>query len=83
MIAHALSRRHSVLTVLDPKLLGFKLVKELYTNDLDFASIYSTCGKPSMVSSSSMMVFYSTSIDCVLLIVLFELCLLGNHMEVD
>ncbi|XP_027150387.1 uncharacterized protein LOC113750629 [Coffea eugenioides] len=44
VVADALSRRHSLLTQLDAKLLGFELVKELYSNDLDFLGIYAFCG---------------------------------------
>ena len=44
VVADALWRRHSLLTQLDARLLGFELVKELYFNDLDFSDIYSSCG---------------------------------------
>ena len=33
--ADALSRRHSLLVFLDAKLLGFEMIKELYTHDHD------------------------------------------------
>ncbi|XP_071933765.1 uncharacterized protein [Coffea arabica] len=45
VVADALSRRHSLLALLDAKLLGFKMVKELYTNDHDFGDTYVACVK--------------------------------------
>ncbi|XP_071923174.1 uncharacterized protein [Coffea arabica] len=47
VVADALSRRHSLLTQLDAKLLGFELLKELYSNDPDFSGIYDSCGSAS------------------------------------
>ena len=43
VVADALSRRHSLLTLFDAKLLGVELVKELYSNDPDFSDIYLSC----------------------------------------
>ncbi|XP_027156178.1 uncharacterized protein LOC113756907, partial [Coffea eugenioides] len=45
VVADALSRRHSLLVCLDAKLLGFEMVKDLYTNDHDFGAIYAVCVK--------------------------------------
>nr|XP_027062822.1 uncharacterized protein LOC113689218 [Coffea arabica] len=45
VVADALSRRHSLLACLDAKLLGFEMIKELYTHDHDFGDIYATCVK--------------------------------------
>ncbi|XP_027122069.1 uncharacterized protein [Coffea arabica] len=36
VVANALSRRYSLITSLDAKLLGFELIKELYAQDSDF-----------------------------------------------
>nr|XP_027113049.1 uncharacterized protein LOC113731782 [Coffea arabica] len=44
VVADTLSRRYSLLTQLDARLLGFELVKELYTDDPDFSGIYDSCG---------------------------------------
>nr|XP_027088637.1 uncharacterized protein LOC113709988 [Coffea arabica] len=43
VVADALSRRYSLLTSLDAKLLGFELIKELYTQDSDFGELYTSC----------------------------------------
>ena len=43
VVTGPLSRRHSLLTALDAKLLGFELMKELYPNDVDFGEIYKSC----------------------------------------
>ena len=45
VVADALSRRHTLLTTLDAKLLGFELMKELYKDDMDFLHAYANCGK--------------------------------------
>ena len=42
-MANALSRRYALISTLNAKLLGFEYVKELYTNDDDFASVHGTC----------------------------------------
>nr|XP_027101102.1 uncharacterized protein LOC113720450 [Coffea arabica] len=42
MVADALSRRHSLLAVLDAKLLGFEMLKEIYAHDHDFREIYAS-----------------------------------------
>ncbi|XP_027169960.1 uncharacterized protein LOC113769852 [Coffea eugenioides] len=44
IVTDALSRWYSLLTQLDARLLGFELVKELYTNDPNFSGIYDSCG---------------------------------------
>ena len=36
VVADALSRRYTLITTLDANLLGFELIKDAYTNDLDF-----------------------------------------------
>ena len=36
IVADALSRRHSLFTYMDSKILGFELLKDLYSNDPDF-----------------------------------------------
>ena len=45
MVADALSRRYILLSPLNAKLLGFKLLKELYASDSNFATMYSACEK--------------------------------------
>ncbi|XP_071933100.1 uncharacterized protein [Coffea arabica] len=43
--AGALSRRHSLLAMLDDKLLGFEMLKDIYAHDTDFSDIYASCMK--------------------------------------
>ena len=43
VVADAFSRRHTLLTKLDSKVLGFNYIKELYKDDDDFGSIYEHC----------------------------------------
>jgi len=45
VVADALSRRHTLLNVLDTKFLGFDHIKEIYKDDLDFSHIYQECSK--------------------------------------
>ena len=45
IVADALSRRYALTTLLDAKLLGFDLIKELYDTDSDFFAIYASCVK--------------------------------------
>ena len=45
MVADALSRRHTLLNVLDSKYLGFDNIMEIYKDDLDFSHIYQECSK--------------------------------------
>ncbi|KAJ9556733.1 hypothetical protein OSB04_011347 [Centaurea solstitialis] len=45
VVVDALSRRYSLLSSLDCKLLGFEQVKDLYPNDADFGQIFQTCVK--------------------------------------
>ncbi|XP_016673251.1 uncharacterized protein [Gossypium hirsutum] len=42
IVANALSRRYTLLSYLDSKLLGFVFLKDLYATDNDFCEIYST-----------------------------------------
>ncbi|GKA08098.1 RNA-directed DNA polymerase, partial [Tanacetum coccineum] len=41
--ADALSRRYSLLTSLQPKVLGFELLQNKYPSDPDFGDIYTSC----------------------------------------
>ncbi|XP_052877267.1 uncharacterized protein LOC128283891 [Gossypium arboreum] len=43
IVADALSRRYTLLSYLDSKILGFALLKDSYANDSDFGKIYVTC----------------------------------------
>ena len=43
MVVDALSRRYTLLTTLDSKLLGFEFIKELYESDNDFSNMFITC----------------------------------------
>ncbi|XP_071920674.1 uncharacterized protein [Coffea arabica] len=42
VVADALSRRHTLITTLDAKLLGFEFLKEFYATDLDFGEIFNS-----------------------------------------
>ncbi|XP_071933094.1 uncharacterized protein [Coffea arabica] len=42
VVADALSRRYTLITTLDTKLLDFEFIKDLYTADLDFGEIFTT-----------------------------------------
>jgi len=43
IMADALSRRHSLLSILETKFLSFDHIKELYPKDVDFSPILSEC----------------------------------------
>ncbi|XP_044464428.1 uncharacterized protein LOC123194976 [Mangifera indica] len=45
VVVDALSRRYTLLTTLDAKLLGFEHIKELYAHDHDFSNVYNACEK--------------------------------------
>nr|XP_027088648.1 uncharacterized protein LOC113709997 [Coffea arabica] len=45
VVADALSRRYALIALLDAKLLGIDLIKELYDTDSDFSEIYKSCAK--------------------------------------
>ena len=44
-MADALSRRYTLLSTLEAKVLGFEHVKDLYENDIDFVTLYGECEK--------------------------------------
>jgi hypothetical protein len=46
-VADALSRRHSLLSIMEVQVLGFEVLKELYKNDLDFGNVWENCSKGS------------------------------------
>ena len=43
IVADALSRKHSLLTTVDSKVLGFELIKEYYDKDNDFSTVIVEC----------------------------------------
>jgi translation initiation factor IF-1 len=43
VVADALSRRYTLITTLDSRVLGFVYIKELYDGDHDFGDIFRTC----------------------------------------
>ncbi|XP_057526381.1 uncharacterized protein LOC130805614 [Amaranthus tricolor] len=45
VIADALSRRYNLLAILDAKVIGFEMIKEIYANDSDFCEMYNACLK--------------------------------------
>jgi len=45
VVADALSRRYTLLNVLDVQYLGFDHIEEIYKDDLDFSLIYQECSK--------------------------------------
>nr|KYP69096.1 Transposon Ty3-G Gag-Pol polyprotein [Cajanus cajan] len=45
IVADALSRRHTLLSTLETKLLGFESLKEMYASDETFGEIYAACEK--------------------------------------
>ncbi|KAG8498980.1 hypothetical protein CXB51_005372 [Gossypium anomalum] len=47
IVADALSRRYTLLSYLDSKILGFSLLKDAYVNDSNFGEIFAACEKGS------------------------------------
>ena len=45
VVADALSRRYTLLNILNSQFLGFDHIKELYIDDLDFSQLYLECTK--------------------------------------
>jgi len=45
VVVDALSRRYTLLNVLDVQYLGFDHIMELYHDDLDFSLIFQECSK--------------------------------------
>ena len=43
IVADALSRRYTLISMLDSKLLGFEQLKEMYAHDAEFGKIYEAC----------------------------------------
>ncbi|CAL0313886.1 unnamed protein product [Lupinus luteus] len=43
VVADALSRRHTLLSVLETKLFGLECIKEQYEHDKDFSQLYASC----------------------------------------
>ena len=65
VVVNALSRRYSLLNVLEVQYLGFDHIKEIYKDDLDFSLIYQECLKGGTKTFSSIMVFFSKEKDFV------------------
>ena len=51
-MADALSRRYSLLTTLDAKLLGVELLKDMYASDTDFGETFQSCSRATQESYS-------------------------------
>lgn len=45
VVANALSRKHSLLSMMEIRAVGFKILKELYANDSYFGGIWRKCEK--------------------------------------
>ena len=45
IVTDALSRRHTLISILSTRLMGFYLMIDLYKEDLHFAKIYEECAK--------------------------------------
>ena len=45
MVVDALSRRHTLLNVLDTTYLDFDHIKKIYKDNIDFSHIYQECSK--------------------------------------
>ena len=43
VVADALSRRYTLITTLDSRMLGFTYIKELYVDDAEFGKIFHRC----------------------------------------
>ena len=43
VVADALSRKHSLLSTMEVKMVGFEILKELYAADPYFGSIWQEC----------------------------------------
>ena len=67
VIVEALSRRHHLLALLETKILGFEMLKELYDTDLDFEIYMQHVRKHLSISSIYKQDLYLKQIDCVYL----------------
>lgn len=45
ILANALSQRFTLLSTLDPKILGFEYIKYLYVGDFDFGNVFNAYKK--------------------------------------
>ena len=70
VVADALSRRYTLLSILDAKLIGFEQIKDLYPLDQDFSEEYQACEKTQWENFIGMMDFCFGRISFVCLIVL-------------
>ena len=53
MVADPLSRKHTLLSSMKVKVIGFETFKEPYENDVDFGRIYESCKQGSFNLLSS------------------------------
>jgi hypothetical protein len=82
IVVDALSQRYILLSTVNVKFLGFKYMKELYTNDSDFTNVYVACEKLVFGKFYNLMVTYLNIINYVCLVVLCMNCLFVKLVEV-
>ncbi|RDX91862.1 Retrovirus-related Pol polyprotein from transposon 17.6, partial [Mucuna pruriens] len=82
-MADALSRRYALLTSLQTKLLGFKIIKDLYVNDSDFGQVWNSCIKNAFGDYYRYNGFLFKKINCVCLLAPCVKCKLEKLMVGD
>ena len=65
VVADALSRRYTLLSALETKLLGFEFIKDLYASDQDFKEIFENAQRLLMANTFKILVSYSLITVCV------------------
>ena len=58
IVVDALSRRYTLLSILEAKMLGFEYAKGLYDNNNDFATSYGACEKSAFEKLYRLMCIY-------------------------
>ena len=43
IVADSLSRKHSLLSSMEVRVIGFETFKDLYENDMDFGKVWTSC----------------------------------------